>query len=113
MKTVDQVIEDLKKEPHTDDIIKDLFPNSTSAYMLICGRSGIGKTNLVLYLAFCIAIGMKFFSLETNQILGMFITGFVEFQTTFSLRLNFVRNLLTPRCIRKLQDRRLLYLSMM
>ncbi len=52
MKTVDQVLEDLKNDPPSDDIIKDLLPNSTSAYMLICGRSGIGKTNLVLYLAF-------------------------------------------------------------
>ena len=67
MKTVDQVIEDLKKQPTTDDIIKDLLPHSTTAYMLICGRWGIGKTNLVLYLAFCIATGRKFFSLETKQ----------------------------------------------
>ena len=67
MKPVDQLIEDIKGEPASDDIIKDLLPDSTSAYMLICGRSGIGKTNLVLYLAFCIATGSKFFSLETKQ----------------------------------------------
>ena len=67
MKTVDQVIEDLRKEPPSDDITKDLLPNSTTAYMLICGRSAIGKTNLALYLAFCIATGKKFFSLETKQ----------------------------------------------
>ena len=67
MKTVDQLLEDIKKEPPSDDIIKDLLPDSTTAYMLTCGRSGIGKTNLVLYLAFCIATGSKFFSLETKQ----------------------------------------------
>ena len=67
MKAVDQVIEDLKKEPQSDDIIKDLLPESTSAYMLICGRSGIGKTNLVLYLAYCIATGSRFFSMETKK----------------------------------------------
>lgn len=67
MKTVDQVLEDITKEPPTEDIIKDLLPESTSAYMLVCGRSGIGKTNLALYLAFCIATGNKFFSLETKQ----------------------------------------------
>lgn len=67
MRTVDQVLEDINKEPPTDDIIKDLLPNSTTAYMLMCGRSGIGKTNLVLHLAFCIATGMKFFSMETKQ----------------------------------------------
>ena len=44
-----------------------MLPNSTAAYMLICGRSGIGKTNLVLYLAFCIATGRKFLSIETKQ----------------------------------------------
>jgi len=67
MKPVDQLIEDIKKEPASDDIIQDLLPDSTSAYMLICGRSGIGKTNLVLYLAFCIATGSKFFDLITKQ----------------------------------------------
>ena len=76
MKSVDEVIEDLKKEPPTDDIIKDLLPNSTTAYMLICGRSGIGKTNLVLYLAFCIATGRKFFSLETKQK----VVGYLSFE---------------------------------
>jgi hypothetical protein len=44
--------------------------------MLICGRSGIGKTNLVLYLAFCIATRRKFFSLETEQK----ITGYLSFE---------------------------------
>ena len=67
MRSVERILEDLKKEPSSDDIIKDLLPDSTSAYMLICGRSGIGKTNLVLYLAFCIATGDKFFSLDTKQ----------------------------------------------
>jgi hypothetical protein len=76
MKTVDQVLEDLKKEPPSDDIIKDLLPNSTTAYMLMCGRSGIGKTNLVLNLAFCIATGRKFLSLETKQK----IVGYLSFE---------------------------------
>ena len=76
MKPVDQVLEELRSEPKSDDIIKDLLPNSTSAYMLICGRSGIGKTNLVLYLAFCIATGEKFFSLETKQK----IIGYLSFE---------------------------------
>lgn len=67
MKTLDQVLIDLKKEPDSDDVIKDLLPCSITSYMLICGRSGIGKTNLVLYLAFCIATGTKFFSMETKR----------------------------------------------
>ena len=76
MKTVDRVLEDLKKEIPSDDIIKDLLPDSTSAYMLICGRSGIGKTNLVLYLAFCIATGDKFFSMQTQQK----VVGYLSFE---------------------------------
>ena len=67
MKTVDQMLEEIKREPPADDIIKDLLPNSTTAYMLICGRASIGKTNLTLYLAFCIATGTPFFSLKTEQ----------------------------------------------
>jgi hypothetical protein len=76
MKAVYKVLEDLKKEPPSDDIVKDLLPDSTSAYMLICGRSGIGKTNLVLQLAFCIATGSKFFSLETKQK----VVGYLSFE---------------------------------
>jgi len=44
--------------------------------MLICGRSGIGKTNLILYLSFCLATGSKFFSLETKQK----IVGYLSFE---------------------------------
>ncbi len=76
MLTVEQAIEEIKKQPVSDDIIKDLLPNSTAAYMLICGRSGIGKTNLILYLAFCIATGRKFFSMETKQK----IVGYLSFE---------------------------------
>lgn len=76
MKAVYKILEDLKKEPPSDDIIKDLLPDSTSAYMLICGRSGIGKTNLVLYLAFCIATGDKFFSMQTKQK----VVGYLSFE---------------------------------
>lgn len=67
MKTVDQMLGEIKREPPADDIIKDLLPDSTTAYMLTCGRAGIGKTNLTLYLAFCIATGTPFFSLKTKQ----------------------------------------------
>ena len=76
MKPVEQVLIDLKNTPSSDDIIKDLLPDSTTAYMLICGRSGIGKTNLVLYLAYCIATGSKFFSMETKQK----IIGYLSFE---------------------------------
>lgn len=76
MKPIDVVLEDLKKEPPSDDIIKGLLPDSTSALMIMAGRAGIGKTNLALYLAFCIATGKKFFDLETKQQ----IVGYLSFE---------------------------------
>ena len=76
MKTIEEILNILKKEPPSDDIIKDLLPDSRNAYMLICGRSGIGKSNLILYLAFCLATGTKFFSLPTKQK----IVGYLSFE---------------------------------
>jgi len=57
----------ITKEPESDDLIKDILPNASTEYMLVCGRSGIGKTNLVLYLGFCLATGKPFFSHKTMQ----------------------------------------------
>ncbi|GAH41308.1 unnamed protein product, partial [marine sediment metagenome] len=58
---------EIEKEPATDDLIKDILPNSPSEYMLICGRSGIGKTNLALHQAFCLASGAPWFSFKTKK----------------------------------------------
>jgi hypothetical protein len=76
MKTVDQVLQELKNEPPSNDVIKDLLPDSTTAYMALCGRAGIGKTNLTLQLAFCIATGNKFLNLETKQQ----VVGYLSFE---------------------------------
>lgn len=54
-------------EPTTDDLIQDLLPNSPADYLLLCGRSGIGKTNLALYMALCLCTGLPFFSFKTKQ----------------------------------------------
>jgi len=53
--------------PPADDLINDLLPDSSSAYMLICGRSGIGKTFLALNLLYCLASGTPFLSHKTKQ----------------------------------------------
>jgi hypothetical protein len=54
-------------QPATDDLIQDLLPNSPSEYLLLCGRSGIGKTNLALHMAFSLATGKPWFSFKTKQ----------------------------------------------
>lgn len=57
----------LLKDPPVEDIIQDLLPNASTEYLLLCGRAGIGKTNLALHLAFCLATGHPWFSHKTNQ----------------------------------------------
>ena len=65
-------------DPPTEDLIKDILPNACTEYMLVCGRAGIGKTNLVLYLAFCLATGTPFLSHKTKQCR----TGYLGFEGT-------------------------------
>lgn len=48
------------KDPPGEGIIQDLLPNASSEHALICGRAGISKINLALYLAFCLSIGQPF-----------------------------------------------------
>ncbi len=57
----------LLKDPPVEDIIQDLLPNASTEYLLLCGRAGIGKTNVALYLGFCLATGTPFFSLKTKR----------------------------------------------
>jgi len=67
MLPLNQWRERILKDPPGEDIIQDMLPNASSEYMLICGRAGIGKTNLALYLAFCLATAQPFFSHKTKQ----------------------------------------------
>jgi hypothetical protein len=53
-------------DPPSDDLIDDVLPNCPSEYCLLCGRAGIGKTNLVLDMAFCLATGQPWFSHKTR-----------------------------------------------
>lgn len=54
-------------DPPTEDIIQDLLPNASTEYLAICGRAGIGKTNLALHLAFCLATETPWFSHKTKR----------------------------------------------
>jgi hypothetical protein len=66
MQNIKQVRNEILARPPADDLIQDLLPDSSSAYMLIVGRPGIGKTNLALNLIFCLASGTPFFSHKTK-----------------------------------------------
>lgn len=49
-----------------DDIIRDLL-SEKSGYMVIAGRTGIGKTVIAIQLAHCLATGESFLGFETKQ----------------------------------------------
>lgn len=66
MLTLDQRLREIRNRPQADDLIQDLLPDSIGAYMLIVGRSGIGKTFLALQLLYCLATGTKFLSHATK-----------------------------------------------
>ncbi|HEY33146.1 MAG TPA: AAA family ATPase [Dehalococcoidia bacterium] len=61
------MLNDIAKRPPADDLVQDLLPDSSSAYMLICGRSGIGKTFLALNILHCVAAGKPWLSHKTKQ----------------------------------------------
>ncbi len=67
MKSLSKMRHEIMNRPPADDLIQDMLPDSSSAYMLICGRSGIGKTFLALNLLYCLATGMPFLSHKTNK----------------------------------------------
>jgi len=50
--------------PEIPDIVESLLPDDPGAFMLLTGRSGLGKTNMALHLAFCIATGTPFYGLK-------------------------------------------------
>ncbi|MFC1995012.1 AAA family ATPase [Chloroflexota bacterium] len=67
MRTLCQARKEILSRPVTHDLIQDILPDSSSAYMLICGRSGIGKTFLALNILCCLAAGEPFLGKETQQ----------------------------------------------
>ncbi len=67
MKSLQDMRDAIANEPEADDLIQDLLPNSNSAYMLIAGRSGIGKTFLLLNILYCLASGIPFMSRKTKK----------------------------------------------
>ena len=66
MDSVLKFLKEVRETPPPPFIIDQLLPDSWQSYMLLCGRPGIGKTNLALYLAFCLARGDPFFDFKTK-----------------------------------------------
>ena len=66
MRSATVFLSDLKRILEVDYLIDQLLPDSITALMLICGQPGIGKINLSLYIAFCLATGTKFFDFKTR-----------------------------------------------
>jgi len=67
MKSLQDMRDAIANEPEADDLIQDLLPDSNSAYMLIAGRSGIGKTFLLLNILYCLASGTPFMGRKTKR----------------------------------------------
>jgi len=67
MKSLEIMLSEIRNEPPANDLINDLLPDSSQAYMLICGRSGIGKTFIALNILFCLATGTPWLSHKVEQ----------------------------------------------
>src|SRR3990170_3304010 len=49
-------------------IIDQILPEDAGDYILVSGKTGIGKSILVLHLAFCLATGQSFFGFDTQHV---------------------------------------------
>ncbi|MCK4897845.1 MAG: AAA family ATPase, partial [Anaerolineales bacterium] len=77
----------MKQDPQ---IIQDLLPDEQGSYGVIAGRTGIGKTNLVLHLAHCLATGTPFFNLECQEV-DVAVVAFEGDQKNLLDRLNKIK----------------------
>ena len=94
-------------KPRVDELVEGLVP-ATTGFVLLGGRTGLGKTNLLLQLAFSIAAGRSFYGHKTRQAkVGYLLFEGDQHQTQDRLRKlvrefpegvdNFNFNLLPPR----------------
>ena len=67
MRAASDRLTEIASQPPSDDLIQDMLPNSPSAYGLLAGRSGIGKTFLILQMACCVASGTPFLNRKTKK----------------------------------------------
>jgi RecA-family ATPase len=82
MWSANEWIELVRNMPKRDNLIEDLLVDALNPheYMLIAGRTGIGKTNLALHLAYCLATGTPFFGLKCKRT----TVGYIGFEGTIT-----------------------------
>ena len=64
---IEQWAEGIAKRKPRRHVIQEILPAKKGEYIAIAGRTGIGKTNLALHLAFCLATGTPFFGYECRR----------------------------------------------
>lgn len=64
---IEEWAKDIAQRKPRRHAIQEILPAKKGEYIAIAGRTGIGKTNLALHLAFCLATGTPFFGLECRR----------------------------------------------
>jgi hypothetical protein len=71
--TIEEWHKMIKKRKPVSQLIQEILPDQPGEYGITAGRTGIGKTNLSLYLAFCLATGSPFFGLKCEKVIVNFM----------------------------------------
>ena len=66
--SIGQWVEKIKSRQTSPQLVQSLLPQESGEYLAISGRTGIGKTNLGLHLAFCLATGRHFYSFPCSRV---------------------------------------------
>jgi len=66
--TIEEWKEALKHEKPKSNIVEEIIPNAIGEFSIASGRTGIGKTNLLLNLAYCLATGTPFLGLNCQRV---------------------------------------------
>jgi RecA-family ATPase len=92
---VEDWAENIAKRKPRRSVIEDILPAKKGEYIAIAGRTGIGKTNLSLHLAFCLATKTPFFGLECRKYKVAFIA-FEGDETNVKDRYDKLKNSFPP-----------------
>lgn len=66
--TIEKWKRSMKHRPKLPHLIEDIHPDAPGEYSIISGRTGIGKTNLQLHMAFSLATGTPFFGKHCEKV---------------------------------------------
>lgn len=70
-------LERVREQKNDPDLIAEVLADSFE-FVLLAGRTGIGKTNLALHLAYCLSTGTPFFGLACQRV----VVGYLGFEGT-------------------------------